>query len=667
MFLTPLKPPTKSSVSAEAINSSLYYLHAASPDDYALLRESQLERQDQEERLREEGALLGVDDSLMGQLNNFRRKPVAGGGGSSSLTSPSASTLNNDIVSDNRSVCKYIFVPPSSATRSANLRLLYKDPTDNGNGARNDATQSPSSSSQTPSSPDDISVTTAQKRPVPPPPPAAAATKEDVTASEHDGPSDVSKEPTTNSMENGNEHQMAPQYSRSSSWDSRRHSSEGVQKPGAILSPLPPRAPYQGASNGSGLNITLVRRDPSHGSQWNVATMTSSPSDSSSFDIEVTTPGYSKFAAPRNDTLASLDGSGMNLPQEIRDAAAAAAAAAAASSRDQQHPSDRDRFKPGTFHRVLRISRPLQHEHRQPSVRHRSSSSASTTSPTHGGGWRSSVDTLSRLDTTVGHAATNIARNATRHKNGYYSFTSPWDGSCTFVASLNGQSLKCKHVLPSSFSPSVLKGADSQGSQQPPSVTVAELRFNSPFQMASAAMANVSASLREGGEGAISSTPSSSSANPLSKRQALSAIFNPNSYSTRSHFRSGSLNLSSSSSSYRPPSSYRISSSTSGDEEPDDTASTNTNANGNIGNGIRPPPLPRRTTADQYQQQQFQALDEDDDGRRMDFSLARENAGGGIKGDEAKLGKLIVEDEGIKMLDLVVAASMAVWWRSYYR
>lgn len=50
----------------------------------------------------------------------------------------------------------------------------------------------------------------------------------------------------------------------------------------------------------------------------------------------------------------------------------------------------------------------------------------------------------------------------------------------------------------------------------------------------------------------------------------------------------------------------------------------------------------------------------------MDLSLARENAGGGMRGKSAKLGKLIVEDEGIKMLDLVVAACMAVWWKGYY-
>ncbi|MCJ1320858.1 hypothetical protein MMC15_006199 [Xylographa vitiligo] len=53
---------------------------------------------------------------------------------------------------------------------------------------------------------------------------------------------------------------------------------------------------------------------------------------------------------------------------------------------------------------------------------------------------------------------------------------------------------------------------------------------------------------------------------------------------------------------------------------------------------------------------------DDEDDERMDLSLGQEQAGGGLRGKQAKLGKLIVEDEGLKMLDLVVAANMGVWW-----
>lgn len=52
---------------------------------------------------------------------------------------------------------------------------------------------------------------------------------------------------------------------------------------------------------------------------------------------------------------------------------------------------------------------------------------------------------------------------------------------------------------------------------------------------------------------------------------------------------------------------------------------------------------------------------------RMDLSLGQEYAGGGFGGKRAKLGKLIIEDEGLKMVDLLVAANMALWWRAYER
>ncbi|KAG5985062.1 hypothetical protein E4U55_001803 [Claviceps digitariae] len=59
--------------------------------------------------------------------------------------------------------------------------------------------------------------------------------------------------------------------------------------------------------------------------------------------------------------------------------------------------------------------------------------------------------------------------------------------------------------------------------------------------------------------------------------------------------------------------------------------------------------------------------DEHGDGAASPFrlSLGAERAGGGSRGRNAKLGKLIVYDEGLKMLDLVVAANMGIWWRAW--
>ena len=52
---------------------------------------------------------------------------------------------------------------------------------------------------------------------------------------------------------------------------------------------------------------------------------------------------------------------------------------------------------------------------------------------------------------------------------------------------------------------------------------------------------------------------------------------------------------------------------------------------------------------------------------RMDLSLGQERAGGGFGGKQAKLGKLIIESQGLKMLDLLVAANVALWWKVYER
>jgi hypothetical protein len=49
----------------------------------------------------------------------------------------------------------------------------------------------------------------------------------------------------------------------------------------------------------------------------------------------------------------------------------------------------------------------------------------------------------------------------------------------------------------------------------------------------------------------------------------------------------------------------------------------------------------------------------------LNLSLGQERAGGGFSGKQAKMGKLIVEREGLVMLDLLVAANLSLWWKAY--
>ena len=58
--------------------------------------------------------------------------------------------------------------------------------------------------------------------------------------------------------------------------------------------------------------------------------------------------------------------------------------------------------------------------------------------------------------------------------------------------------------------------------------------------------------------------------------------------------------------------------------------------------------------------------DSDSEDERLDLSLGREKAGGGFTGKSAKLGKLIIEDEGLKMCDLVVSACMGIFWQQFH-
>jgi hypothetical protein len=60
------------------------------------------------------------------------------------------------------------------------------------------------------------------------------------------------------------------------------------------------------------------------------------------------------------------------------------------------------------------------------------------------------------------------------------------------------------------------------------------------------------------------------------------------------------------------------------------------------------------------------SYDDDDDAvSPFDVNLGRERAGGGNRGKRAKLGKLIIYNDGLKMLDLLVATNIGLWWLTW--
>ena len=293
-----------------------------------------------------------------------------------------------------------------------------------------------------------------------------------------------------------------------------------------------------------GFQITMIRRDPTSGNQWNVGRISSTPSlrtDSADsrapVNVEISTPGYSRFC--RRDSSPSKTSSPLrNSPN--------------GSPRSSTRPST-----PGLFVRQVRLGDPEELSELRP---------GSSGYNDH----RASLDILNpnlqRMSFDANSSTSSLPRKMKSHMK-EYTFLSPWSGICSFATGAGGRTIKCKHRIPS--------GSSGTSSASAP---ISELRFNLPAF---------------GG----SSTTNTN-----------------NNDRKRSSYLSGSR------------SSMIISQPN--DREGDD--------------GWTP-----------------------DEEEALDLSLGQERAGGGFRGRQAKLGKLIIEDEGLKMLDLVVAANMGLWWGVY--
>ncbi|EXJ73223.1 uncharacterized protein A1O5_02983 [Cladophialophora psammophila CBS 110553] len=195
----------------------------------------------------------------------------------------------------------------------------------------------------------------------------------------------------------------------------------------------------------------------------------------------------------------------------------------------------------------------------------------------------------------------NASHSFSRKPKQSYAFISPWQGTCAFGNGLDGKSLRCRHFLP---------GANP--SMPGVSADIAELRFNLPW-----------ASLRL-------KDPNKKQANHIPEFSHDTSATRPGTSSNREQWRRSFQILT-----HRTRKQLSIS-----------------DSNGNESSL-------KNSTEDPTQ------LDKSSEQIRMSLDLGREKAGGGFKGHSAKLGKLIINDEGLKMCDLVVAACMGVWWQHY--
>ena len=316
-------------------------------------------------------------------------------------------------------------------------------------------------------------------------------------------------------------------------------------------------------------SITLIRRDPTSGAQWNVAKISDPPVTEVSSEmaqsrtpkerykemgapmfVKIMTPGYTKF----NDVPASSN----------------------SSQRDTST----------TFECRMYLEGSRNANHRYP---HRKSSS-------HG----SVPQDTYHSDSTSLHPDMTERPPDSRPTDKGYAFFSPWGGKCQFSTGGAGRSVTCRHSVPGP-NPSVPSTA----------AIVSELRFNLP----PASMVN-------------------STTDRVTKRASAMATLGRPTNVPRFH----SEYSTSSTSSVPASSAVPIS-----------------------------PILAHMAADDLHSGRSSVDLDVMGSLARLDLSLGQERAGGGFSGKQAKLGKLILWDEGLKMMDLLVAANMALWWRAYDR
>ncbi|KAJ5544768.1 hypothetical protein N7461_007072 [Penicillium sp. DV-2018c] len=637
IFLSPLKPPTKSSVSAEAINASLYYLHVATPEDDTLLQQVEEEREEEARLRKERLERTSVDDPAQREfirLNNVRRKPVGGGGEVNAEPGPAIPQEEDADAAPP--------APPALPPRPVPMpQVTAENVSFSGTPVAN--AQPPLGSNVPVNSGVEGAI---PRRPLPPLPPGGEAWTN--SAATEDPSKRTSRWSALaghlqNRGENWKEKYEALSAGRHS-LDSPRPQLRPRSSHNRPTSPNRHLNAHGNTPSNAGFHLTLIRRDPTSGTQWNVATISTPRMDCNTVDIEISTPGYGRFAG--NNEMPSLSSLAANLPLGI----GRIPSSALPQSLSTNHPKGNEQPTcPRTFRRQLCVSKPFDEPH---ATEHNSNSHL--------------PDSQSKL------------------KSGYYVFTSPWNGTCTFSSSVNGRSLKCKHLIPThGFGP-------NSENEAPPAVTVAELRFNTPFQAAnlhshvhhaahkphpnhlSPFTQSQLQSLRNNNETPDTTAPTANP-NPLhqspnntytaNKRNSFSQLLNPNNY-TRPRAHSGPG---------LGPGLTHPSSSTS-------STSPSTDPRLNMNINFNPTDLLRRTSLRAHRfarQSQFYRsrsnssggdleCGNESDEDRLDLSLAREPAGGGLRGKSAKLGKLVIEDEGIKMLDLVVAACMAVWWRGYY-
>lgn len=196
------------------------------------------------------------------------------------------------------------------------------------------------------------------------------------------------------------------------------------------------------------------------------------------------------------------------------------------------------------------------------------------------------------------------------------AFDSPWHGTCCFVNAIDGKSLKIKHTISSNSS--TLEGT---------TVNVGELRFNLGWSV----LSNVK-------DARIKRKEAEPDTLPIPELMK----------SRKENFRKSFQNFRN-----KSRESFQRLKQDKSEDYLRDISNIETPTTNNLAD----------QQSSQFAEAPFESNENEE--QRISLKLGRERAGGGFRGHSAKLGKLIIEDEGLKMCDLVVAAAMGVWWQHY--
>ena len=522
VFLSPVRPPHKASVSLDAIQSALYYVHVNDEQDEGLRANFEEQRQDQE---RERAA----------SAHEIHRKPLP-------VAPYSNYPPSERPVVPPKSYPHYQPPPPHDVpdtqlarqvARAQHVRLQTDIPTANGSVRRRPLGPRPFHSRHSSSDSNTI-----ERKPV--------------------GEGDLDFERSVNRMAAT---PVPPEFSPVI--ESKSALASALQGDNTEL--------WEKQESSSMMrlffSLTVIRRDTASGAQWNVGTVENFTRHANGLEtmrVEITTPGYQKFAR-QGDVLTS-----QQMPSSAGDAEAIKKFIAGTND----SPSAPTSSSPSSayFSRDLRPVRAI------PSDRNR---------------FRSNSENLSFPKMGAGRDSTIPARNF------HYSFTSPWQGECTFSTGMNGRSFRCRHTILSNA---------SENERQ--TMNIADLRFNLPWAVFPGKDLN-------GGPGHKTTGSLANAFTPPSKEALRRSV---------QKFRNGL-------SRDRDNLGY------------EESHSINT--------------LSFKGPTD------LESDSDSDSSGRMDLRLGRERAGGGWQGKSAKLGKLVIEDEGLKMCDLVVSSCMAVFWKYF--